>query len=38
MIATEHDYSPLLLFVVTLVIGLALLYWMIKVTLQCNEH
>jgi len=37
-VATQHDYSPLMLFVVTLVIGLALIAWMVKATLLCREH
>jgi len=38
IVATTHDYSPLMLFVGTLVVGLALVAWMIKVTLQCREY
>ncbi len=38
VVAAQHDYSPLMLFVITLVIGIALIAWMVKVTLQCKEY
>ncbi len=37
IIATNQDYTPLLLFVVTLVVGVALIGWMIKATIKCEK-
>jgi len=37
-VETNQDYTPLGLFVVTLVIGIALVAWMVKVTLNCDER
>ena len=36
-VESNPDYSPLALFVITLVIGLVLIAWMIKVTLNTDE-
>ncbi|EAT15968.1 hypothetical protein HTZ97_08390 [Desulfuromonas acetoxidans] len=38
IVEAQRDFSPLLLFVVTLVIGLLLIFWMIKVSLQAQEN
>ncbi len=38
IVEAQRDYSPLLLFVGTLVIGLVLIYWMLKVSFQTQEN
>lgn len=37
IVETNQDYSPLILFIVTLAIGLVLIAWMIKVTLNIDK-
>jgi hypothetical protein len=38
IVEAQRDFSPLLLFVGTLVIGLLLIYWMLKAAFSAQEH
>nr|WP_320051090.1 hypothetical protein [uncultured Desulfuromonas sp.] len=38
VVEAQRDYSPLLLFVVTLVIGLVLIFWMLKASFNAQER